>query len=153
MTVDMYTLTKLAVFAAVFCALYAAHQVGDHWVQTHRQACGKGAPGRAGRIWCARHVIALTIVKLAALLALTTVTGLDVHPAYLAAGLTVDAATHFWADRRSTLARLADRLGKADFYQLGTPETAPCGTGAYALDQSFHVLFLFVAALTIAGGA
>lgn len=29
------------VFAAVFATLFAAHQVGDHWAQTHTQACGK----------------------------------------------------------------------------------------------------------------
>jgi hypothetical protein len=152
------TLVKLAAFAAVFCTLLAAHQFGDIWVQTHRQACGKGSPGRAGRIWCARHVASLTITKLFALLALVGVTDLDVAPGYLAAGLAVDAVTHYWADRRTTLANLAARLGKADFYQLGQPRDGHddqhhLGTGAYALDQSFHVLFLFAASLIIAGGA
>ncbi|MEV0149141.1 MULTISPECIES: transcriptional regulator [unclassified Nonomuraea] len=138
-----------AAFAAVFAALYAAHSFGDHWVQTHRQACGKGAPGAAGRIWCARHVISLTITKLAALLAVTAVTGLNIHPAYMAAGLGLDATSHYWADRRSTLQALAKQLDKADFYKLGEG----LGSGAYALDQSFHLLFLFIAALIMAGGA
>lgn len=74
----------------------------------------------------------------------------------------IDAATHYWADRRTTLKRLADRCGKAEFYSLGTPthaghpvtakgEYAPTlGTGAYALEQSWHILWLFVAALLIA---
>jgi len=151
MTLD--TLTKLATFAAVFCALFAAHQVGDHWVQTHRQACRKGTPDRAGMVWCARHVITLTMTKLVALYALWAVTGLDIHLAYLAAGLLVDALSHYWADRRAPLAWLAGRLGKGDFYRLGLPEAAPCGTGAYALDQSWHHLWLFIAALIITGGA
>jgi hypothetical protein len=143
---------SVAAFAAVFAALYAAHSFGDHWVQTRRQACSKGAPGRAGRIWCARHVITLTITKVAALLALAMVTGLDIAPGYVAAGLVVDGVSHYWADRRHTLAALADRLGKGDFYQLGLAEAAPTGTGAYALDQSWHVAWLFVAALIMAGG-
>lgn len=161
------TLIKLAAFAAVFCTLLAAHQFGDHWVQTHRQACGKGAPGRAGRIWCARHVASLTITKLLALLALTGMTGLDITPGYLFAGLLVDGVSHYWADRAArhpnskrvvTLARLADALGKGDFYRMGAPrmgrdDQPHLGTGAYALDQSLHVLFLFIASLIIAGGA
>lgn len=146
----LYTLIKLAAFAAVFCTLLAAHQFGDHWVQTHRQACGKGAPGRAGRIWCARHVASLTITKLVALLALTGTTGLDIAPGYLLAGLLVDGVSHYWADRRTTLQALAERIGKGDFYQLGAGHL---GSGAYALDQAFHVLFLFIASLIIAGGA
>ncbi|MER7500417.1 transcriptional regulator [Nonomuraea pusilla] len=148
-------------FAAVFAALYAAHSFGDHWVQTHRQALGKGAPGWAGRVWCARHVITLTITKLVALLALTAVTGLDIHPAWLAAGLLVDAVSHYWADRAArwedrpddtlvTLEWLAKKLRKHGFYKLGAGHL---GSGAYALDQSFHVAWLFVTALIIAVGA
>jgi hypothetical protein len=51
-----------AVFAAVFVALYVGHTVGDHWIQTHHQACTmalyvgadttcrseRGTPGFAG---------------------------------------------------------------------------------------------------------
>lgn len=150
MSLDTYA--RLAVFAAVFAALYVAHEFGDHWVQTHAQACGKGGPGLRGRAFCAQHVVSLTITKLVALLAVDLVTGLDIHPAYIAVGLGVDAVSHFWADRRHTLAALAKRLGKADFYHFGLPEAAPCGTGAYALDQSFHLLFLFIAALIMTGG-
>lgn len=94
-------------FAAVFAALYAAHSFGDHWVQTHGQACGKGAPGWPGRRACAAHVATLTGTKAVALAALWLVTGLHLHPA----------------------------------------------AGAYALDQSWHHGWLFVAALIIAGGS
>lgn len=64
-----------------------------------------------------------------------------------------DAISHYWADRRSTLARLADRLGKGELYALGDGAAAPAGTGAYALDQSWHHAWLYIAALIIAGGA
>jgi hypothetical protein len=50
-----------AVFAACFAALYTAHQVADHWLQTPAQAAGKGGPGWTGRLACARHVATLTL--------------------------------------------------------------------------------------------
>jgi hypothetical protein len=142
-----------AVFAALFAALFAAHQVGDHWVQTSPQALGKGAPAWPGRLACARHVASLTAVALAVL-----ALGMRVSLPWLAAGLALDAAAHYWADRRFTLARLARLAGKGEFYALGAPrpgrDDAPhLGTGAYALDQSFHIAFLFAAALITAGGA
>ena len=60
-----------------------------------------------------------------------------------------------------TLAALARVTGKGEFYSLGTPThpahptsaeggpAAHLGTGAYALDQSFHHLWLLVAALLV----
>ncbi|OPG04058.1 DUF3307 domain-containing protein [Microbispora sp. GKU 823] len=148
-------MTSAADFAAVFAALYAAHSFGDHWVQTHHQACAKGAPTAAGRLACLRHVATLTTTKTVALLALALVTGLTLSPLALLVGLMVDALSHYWADRRITLARLADAVGKGDFYRMGAPrpgrDDAPhLGTGAYALDQSWHVAWLFIAALIIA---
>ncbi|MFI7126035.1 DUF3307 domain-containing protein [Nonomuraea sp. NPDC050153] len=140
-------------FPAVFATLYAAHHVGDHWVQTHRQACVKGEPTKAGQRACLWHVFTLALTKLAALFMLVFVTGLPLTWWTLFAGLLLDAATHYWADRRYTLKALAERLGKGDYYTLGLPEAAPCGTGAYALDQSWHVGWLFFTSLIIAAGA
>lgn len=139
-----------ATFAATFAALYAAHEFGDHWVQTHGQACAKGGPGWAGRRACAAHVATLAATKGVALAALVVVTGLTLAPAAVAVALVIDAVSHYWADRRTTLAALAERLGKGAFYRLGAGHL---GSGAYALDQSWHHLFLFIAALIIAGGS
>lgn len=141
-----------AVFAAVFVALYAAHEVGDHWVQTHRQAKGKDKAGRPGRVACARHVASLMATKVVVLVAVVAVTGLALSP-WAAAGLMVDAVSHYWADRRVTLRALAERLGKGGFAGLGDPEAAPTGTGAYALDQSWHIGWLLVSSLLIAAGS
>ncbi|MGA4881628.1 MULTISPECIES: transcriptional regulator [Streptomyces] len=150
-----------ATFAAVFIALYVAHSVGDHWVQTSCQSADKGKPGWTGRLAGARHVATLTATKVALLLPVAALLGLRLSVLGLVAGLGVDALTHWWADRRSTLAWLAKVTGKAEFYSLGTgahaahPVTsegkpaAHLGTGAYALDQSFHHLWLLVAALLI----
>ncbi|MFF0790588.1 transcriptional regulator [Streptomyces spiralis] len=144
-----------ATFAAVFVALYVAHSVGDHWVQTSHQSAHKGHFGWVGRLADARHVATLTATKVAVLLPVAWL--LDLHLSVLGAvlGLGVDAVTHWWADRRSTLAWLAKVTGKGEFYQLGVPRAGHddkphIGTGAYALDQSFHHLWLLVAALVIA---
>lgn len=72
----------------------------------------------------------------------------------------MDAASHYWADRRTTLRALAAALGagKAAFFDIGAPrpghdDNPTLGTGAYALDQSWHIGWLFVAALVVAAGA
>ncbi|MEU2827176.1 transcriptional regulator [Streptomyces lavendulae] len=155
-------LVHASVFAAVFVALYVAHSVGDHWVQTSRQSADKGKPGWTGRLADTRHVASLTVTKLAVLLPVALLLDLRLSLAGVAAGLGIDAVTHWWADRRSTLARLAKACGKGEFYSLGTPAhpahpvtadgkpAAHLGTGAYALDQAFHHLWLLVAALIIA---
>jgi hypothetical protein len=146
-----------AAFAAVFAALYAAHQVGDHWVQTNWQAAAKGDRSWVGRRACAGHVLTLAATKVAFLAAVAIGTGLHLSLGWTAAGLGVDAVSHYWADRRFTLRRLAGRLGKRGFYALGAPrgghdDNPSLGTGAYALDQSWHIGWLFVTALLIAVG-
>ncbi|MET7736370.1 transcriptional regulator [Streptomyces sp. NPDC005402] len=144
-----------ATFAAVFIALYVAHSVGDHWVQTSHQSAHKGRPGWVGRLADARHVATLTATKVAVLLPVAWLLNLRLSLLGTVAGLAMDAATHWWADRRSTLAWLAKVTGKGEFYRLGAPragrdDNPHIGTGAYALDQSFHYLWLLVAALIIA---
>ena len=134
------------VFAAAFAALFAAHQVADHWIQTDAQARDKGLPGWRGRLADARHVATYTLTALAALALIAWRLGLDLDPARVAAGLAVSAVTHWWADRRHTLKALAARTGKANFYALADHGI----NGAYLLDQSFHIGALFVAALLIA---
>lgn len=154
-------------FAAVFVVLYVAHQVADHWVQTEHQAATKGRPGWQGRVACAAHVGTYVLTALVLVSAVALLLPLDVSVPGVLAGQVVSGVTHYWADRRATLQRLAELVGKAVFYRLGAPRAhlpmAPgawhpasaatshdnpsLGTGAYALDQSWHVFWLFVAAL------
>ncbi|HEX6519650.1 MAG TPA: hypothetical protein VF070_06480 [Streptosporangiaceae bacterium] len=66
--------------------------------------------------------------------------------------------SHYWADRRFTLGRLVEALGKREFYRLGAPrrgrdDNPSLGTGAYFLDQSFHTAMLLVSALIIIAGS
>ncbi|OKJ42735.1 hypothetical protein AMK22_04870, partial [Streptomyces sp. CB01580] len=133
-------------FAAVFVALYVAHGVGDHWVQTHHQACTKGGPGWAGRFACVRHCLSLTLTKGVALAAVVLLLGLHVTAAGLVIGLGLDVVTHYWADRRSGLARFAGSIRKGEYFALGGPAhpdhpvtaagkpALTLGTGAFHLD-------------------
>ncbi|MBI1759328.1 MAG: DUF3307 domain-containing protein [Actinobacteria bacterium] len=150
--------TSALVFAVTLPALLVAHSVADHWVQTHHQALTKGAAGWVGRMACARHVASYTATTAATVGALVVVLDLPVSPWWVAAGQLVSAVSHYWADRRSTLRGLAERTGKAAFYALGAPragrdDNPSLGTGAYALDQSWHHAWLLTAALLTAVGA
>lgn len=148
-------LSAPVLFAVAFPALWVGHQVGDFWVQTNHQAQRKGAPGWSGRWACAKHVATLTATKALLLGLVFTVLGLSPSPAAVAVALAVDAVSHYWADRRTTLLRLADLMergmGKGSFWRLGERQ-GHLGTGAMALDQSWHAFWLLVAALIIAGG-
>jgi hypothetical protein len=137
-------ISAVATVAAASAALGAAHTVADHWIQTQRQADRKGLPGWPGRLACAAHVATYTATALVALLALAWRTGLTLSPAHVAAGLAVSAVSHYVADRRAPLRWAADRLGK-------NPAWLERGGGLYAMDQSWHIGWLFVAALIIGG--
>ncbi len=116
----------ISVVGAAFAALYAAHMVGDHWVQTDHEAAHKGLKGWTGRLNCFMHVLSMTVTKAVALLALSLVTGWSPGWFQLITALGVDAVSHYWADRRTTLAALAELIpGKANFYRLGSPPVNP----------------------------
>jgi hypothetical protein len=76
----MHAPIEPGVFAAVFVALYAAHQIGDHWVQTNGEAAAKGALGWRGRLTCARHVATLTATKALVLAVVVLACGLELSP-------------------------------------------------------------------------
>lgn len=126
-----------ATFAAVLLAMQAAHHLGDHWLQTSHQALTKGTHGWTGALACARHVASYTAATATATLTAWALFGLAITwPAFFA-GQAVSAITHYWADRRFTLAWLAKIVGQADYYDRG---------GAYQLDQAFHWGWLTIAA-------
>ena len=139
----------VALLGAAFGALFVGHQVGDHWVQTSVQAARKGLPGWAGRRACLAHVATYTVTLAA------TVSPLGVDWRRLAVALLVSAVTHYFADRRTPLHRLAEMPGSGEFWTLGVPrpgrdDNPTLGTGAYALDQSWHMAWLWVCALILA---
>ncbi|MEV0187496.1 hypothetical protein AB0I39_03025 [Kitasatospora purpeofusca] len=137
-------------FATSYALLRAAADVGDHWIQTDHQAVTKGQhddnegqSSAAGRRACAAHVAAYTATQAAFLLAGTRLLGIRLRPVPVAAALALSAATHYVADRREPLRRLADASGKGNFVRL----TDHGMNGAYALDQAWHHAFETAAAL------
>lgn len=183
-------ITESAVtFAVVLPTLLVAHNVADHWVQTDWQAQNKGRRDSTGREACLQHVCFYTMTTIIFVGAMWLLFDLPISPAGFLLGQSVSAVTHYWADRRFTLERLCERLGKGGFYRLGEPREVTAsadpvvipispsvtdtvgshpvllrntdgqvvkwdnhslGTGAYALDQSWHWFWLFVAALVTA---
>jgi hypothetical protein len=151
-------MTMPGLFAAVFCALLTGHNIADHWIQTGVQARDKGLRSWRGRLACLRHTAMLTLTLAVVLLAVAIATGARLSIPAVALGLGVNGITHYWADRRWTLAHLAALTGNADFWFLGTPrpgrdDNPGLGTGAYALDQSWHMAWLLVSALIITGAS
>src|SRR5262249_20139537 len=126
--------------------------VGDHWLQRSTEALGKSARSWRGRLLCARHVAVLTMTKLVALSATAAVVDLHVSALAVALGLAVDALSHYIADRRTPLEFLARLVDKGEFWHRGDGSAAPTGTGAYTLDQSWHIAWLFIAALIASVG-
>ncbi|MFE3202212.1 hypothetical protein [Embleya sp. NPDC059237] len=142
--------TAAARFGAVAAVLVCAHHVGDYWTQTHRQALTKGRPGAEGHRACAAHVVTYTLGQAAALAAADRYLGLGVHWRRAAAGLAVSAATHYLVDRRSPLEAIANGIGKGEFYKVGAGHGC-LGTGAAAMDQSWHLGWCTLAAAVVAG--
>jgi hypothetical protein len=158
------------IFASTAIALYAAHHVGDYWVQTDHQARHKGLAGREGRAQCMLHCATYVLTQAVFLAILTAVTGLDTSPVQLGLALAISGMTHYMADRREhgLMFWLARFVGLYGFLMLGVPRpltveadagtdvTVPLdnpqlATGAWALDQSWHIFWgVFVAALVLA---
>jgi hypothetical protein len=137
-----------SVFAAVAASMYAAHHAGDYWVQTRWQAATKGVPGWPGRKACAAHVATHTATLGVFLAAAWLWLGLPLHLGWVFAGLGIEAVSHYVADRRRPLERLANYVGHIEFYRSG----GGFATGAALLDQAWHWTWMFAAALIITGG-
>lgn len=139
-------------FAEVAIALYAAHHVGDYWVQTDHQAAHKGEAGDHGRQACLLHVLSYVLTQYLFLVALYLVTGVDPSVIGLAAALAISGVTHYMADRREhgLMFKLARAVpGRAKLLAYGGQHGFG---GAWALDQSWHIFWgVFVAALVTAG--
>lgn len=129
-------------FTVVSPALIAAHYVADYWFQTTRQSNIKGNAGWDGRLACVAHVATYTATALVAVLAAAAVTDAPLFWPALVAGLGVSAVTHYIADRRAPLRRIAGWFRK-------DPNWLNNG-GLHQLDQSWHIGWLFVAALIMA---
>lgn len=136
------TTVPAATFSAVAIALIAAHLLADYVIQTDHLAAAKATPGWRGRLACASHVahhIALSILGVWLLQTLCVTAIPDAPQAY--AALALIAVTHYLADRRTPLLRLARLTGKREWMDRG---------GLPVLDQVVHALALIIAAALIA---
>lgn len=144
-----------ALLGALALPLLAAHNLADHPLQSSAWAADKGRCDHEGRLACAKHVVVVVALQALAVLAVVGLTDTAVSPASVVLGLAFTAWSHYWFDRRFTAAGLYQALGKTGFARLGTPrpdhDDAPhLGTGAYRMDQDWHVLWLAFSGLIVA---
>lgn len=133
-------------FGTVAITLYIAHMVADHWGQHDKQAANKGAEGRIGQLHCAIHVAIHTAILAAALGFVWWDQALPINPLAFVAGLALNGATHYFADRRKPLRKLAEKTGQGKFYQLNAGGIS----GPYLLDQAWHIGWLLPVGAIIA---
>ncbi len=141
------TATRVALFLIAFVSWLAAHYVADHWLQSDDQAAHKGDAGWKGHLACSLHVGTYVLVQAFAVYAAAWKLGLVLPPVATLAGLVVSGVTHYIADRRAPLRAIAKRMTCAGFVDVKGGGI----NGAYLLDQSWHIGWIFVAALVAAG--
>jgi len=144
--------TELAILAAVFAALYAGHQIGDHIVQTDEIAAHKAEDGWVGARAMAGHLLGYGVCQVVALGALAVLHPLPFWP--VVAALVVSLGTHGFIDRRWPVRWLLEHTGSRVF--AGRGPWAVGLNGMYLADQSLHVGAMFMAAWLAAflsGGA
>ncbi|MFC4072638.1 transcriptional regulator [Actinoplanes subglobosus] len=155
-------LVRAVTTAVAFAVMLAGHYIGDHWVQTSGQAYGKGLDNagcvRSVALWhCAKHVMSWTATTTIFLLGAAWWLRLPLEPGWLVAGIVLNGVTHFIADLRTPLIRLGRLLGRGGYLDhvgvvrpSGAATSGP-GTGLFELDQAWHIGWLAVSALIIAG--
>lgn len=142
---------------ASYAALMAAHDLGDHIVQTDHQAATKATSwaGMAG------HVGSYTALQLAALVGLRALAG--VRPSWRRTAVAVawSAGTHAFLDRRWPVKRILELTGSPSFARSTVIDASAVSDlgflplplhGPYLADQALHHGVLLVAAAILAGG-
>jgi hypothetical protein len=136
----------LGLLGGLSASFEALHGVGDQWLQTSRDAVGKGlhgshlvyvsdgkpvtqVPGRTervitasayGRRCAARHVASYSALQLAGAFAVTRVCGVRVPARALLVGAAINAVTHGVLDRREPLLRLAAWAKRTEYIEHAT---------------------------------
>ncbi|BCJ55077.1 hypothetical protein Asp14428_65520 [Actinoplanes sp. NBRC 14428] len=133
------------VFAVAMATLVAAHQLGDHIVQTDVIADAKAAPGLDGWRHLLIHVGTYHATALVMLMATAVTLDVPLTVSGTAMGLGFSALTHGFLDRRWPVRWVLQHTGSADFAERMSPIC-----GMYLADQALHYGCLWVAALFIA---
>jgi len=149
------TIRALALFGALQATFADLHPLCDQWMQSNADAAGKGRPGPEGRMHCARHVATYTATQTVGAVAVTRVLGFRVPWLALAAGMGINAVTHYVIDRRSPLLAVARLAGKSGYLEHatvqrreGVVDSAGPGTALTELDQAAHRVIGVLASLT-----
>lgn len=128
-------------FAALFVMLYVAHTIADYWIQTDWQARTKTQAGMIGRIACLLHVTTYTATLAIVVVGVSYRIDVDLSPGRVVVALALSAITHYVADRRTPLRRLAVAVRHSGAWLDGG--------GLALVDQAWHVGWLGAGALII----
>ncbi|HET6503798.1 MAG TPA: hypothetical protein VFG87_23865 [Amycolatopsis sp.] len=138
------TTRALALFGALHAAWSDVHPFCDQIVQGD-EAAKKGEPGWTGRKACAKHVSTYTTVQTIAALGVTRALGYRLPVRALAAGMAVNAVTHYVIDRRAPFIRAMRAIGKGGYLdhataqrREGVVDTSGPGTALMEMDQAAH---------------
>ncbi|GAA0809823.1 DUF3307 domain-containing protein [Spirilliplanes yamanashiensis] len=144
-SLDAADLARQVTFVVTLLALLVGHQVGDHVLQSDRQAAEKCGPGRAALRAMAGHLLAYHLAVGAVLAVVAFVLHLPLSVPGVVAGLAFSAVTHGLLDRRHLVRVVLQRTGSPRFAEQTTPVC-----GMYVADQALHWLCLLISALLIA---
>jgi hypothetical protein len=142
---EPWAVTRPLVFAVSLLVLLVAHQVGDHVLQTDRQAATKATRGRGAVRAMAGHLIGYHVAAAVLVVGTVKALGLPLTASGVGAGLLFSAITHSVLDLRWPVRALLRATGSPKFAEA----TAPV-CGMYTADQALHQLCLLISALLIA---
>lgn len=126
--------------STLFMAMIMGHLLGDYAIQTDRQACAKSQRSWTGRLACAAHVTTYTATVATTIMITACGVTIRMHPGMLGIGLTLNAITHYAADRREPFRWFCVHIlrKRSPWLEQG---------GMATLDQVWHLTWLYVAAL------
>jgi phosphate/sulfate permease len=138
-------IARALIFSVALLALFVAHQVGDHVLQTDRQAATKTDRGQRGLRGMLGHLAVYHLTAAGLLITTASVLGLPLSATGLVAGLAFSALTHALLDRRWPVRVILRATHAPRFADTTSPVC-----GMYVADQALHQLALLVSALLIA---
>jgi Protein of unknown function (DUF3307) len=142
---DLADLAHQVTFVVTLTALLVGHQIGDHVLQSDRQAADKARPGRPGVRAMAAHLVAYHLAVGAVLAVVALVLHLPLSVTGVLAGLAFSVVSHALLDRRHLVRAVLQVTGSPRFADQTTPVC-----GMYVADQALHWLCLLISALLVA---
>ncbi|HEX6873130.1 MAG TPA: DUF3307 domain-containing protein [Micromonosporaceae bacterium] len=138
-------LSRALVFAVSLLCLLIAHQLGDHVLQTDRQAARKATGSRRAVPAMLGHLASYHAAATVVLVGVASTLRLSLTVLGVVAGLAFSAGTHALLDLRWPVRMVLRATGASGFADAVSPVC-----GMYAADQALHQLCLLVSALLIA---